>query len=107
MFTNVEAIIKLLSSNDEIAKTLKDLYDDVKKEEKNLYRKKKRGERTIYKDYNKARDKMMKYLFKLNKKYHFMDFVTVYDYPNVISSIKTLIISLEIFNLAFESCNLS
>ena len=39
MFTNEEVLIRLLSENDDIAKTLKELYDDVKKEEANLYRK--------------------------------------------------------------------
>lgn len=107
MFTNEEVLIRLLSENDDIAKTLKELYDDVKKEEVNLYRKKMRHERIVYKDYNRARDKMIKYLFKLNKTYHFMEYVTVYDYPNVIDSIKLLIISLEMLNLAFESCSLS
>ena len=107
MFTNEEVLIRLLSENDDIAKTLKELYDDVKKEEANLYRKKMRHERIVYKDYNKARDKMINYLFKLNRKYHFMAHVTVYDYPSVISSIESLIISLEMFNLAFESCSLS
>lgn len=107
MFTNEKVLIELLSSNEEIAKTLKELYDDVKKEEAIIYRKKKRGVGSIYKDYNRARDKMIKYLFKLNKKYHFMDFVTIYDYPNIINSIELLIISLEMFNLAFESCSLS
>ena len=107
MFTNEEVLIRLLSENDDIAKTLKELYDDVKKEEANLYRKKMHHERIVYKDYNKARDKMIKYLFKLNRKYHFMAHVTIYDYPSIISSIESLIISLEMFNLAFESCSLS
>lgn len=107
MFTNEEVLIRLLSENDDIAKTLKELYDDVKKEDANLYRKKMRHERIVYKDYNKARDKMIKYLFKLNRKYHFMAHVTIYDYPSIISSIESLIISLEMFNLAFESCSLS
>lgn len=107
MFTNEDVLIRLLSENDDIAKTLKELYDDVKKEEAILYRKKMRHERIIYKDYNRARDKMIKYLFKLNRKHQFMAHVTIYDYPSIISSIESLIISLEMFNLAFESCSLS
>lgn len=107
MITNEEVLIKLLSDNDEIAKTLKNLYDEVRKEEANMNRKKFRGEVDIYKDYNKARDKMIKYLFKLNKQYHFMDYVSVYDYKKLINSVKSLIIGLEMFDLAIESCSLS
>lgn len=105
MITNEEVFLKLLSDNDEIVKTLKYLYDDVRKEEANMNRKKSRGESDIYKDYNKARDKMIKYLFKLNKQYHFMDYVTVYDYKRLIYSVGSLIIGLKMFDLIFESDN--
>lgn len=107
MFTNEETLIKLLAENDEIAKKIKVLYNEVRKEEIIMNRKRNSGEVNIYKDYNKARDKMIKYLFKLNKKYHFMDYVTIYEYKYVIDSIKSLIISLELFDLALESCSLS
>lgn len=107
MFTNEEVLINLLSSNEDIAKTLKGLCDEIRKQESIVYRKKMHGEKNIYKDYNKARDKMIKYLFKLNKKYHFMDYVTVYDYSNLIISIDSFVLSLEIFNLALDSCSLS
>ncbi|WP_097006330.1 hypothetical protein [Lacrimispora amygdalina] len=102
MITNAEIFISLLINEENgVAKTLKELEVNFINEKLKLSRNHNKCKGNLYRDYDNARNKMVQYLFKLNKKHRFLGIVHVNQYSYLIESIGTYLRGLEIADIIF------
>ena len=92
-----ENFIKTLIENQDFSKKLTELYNEVYSEQIKMKRNRNQTA-NFYSGFNKARDKMIKYLFNENKTYHFMDFVPIEKYNYLVDEIGLYVNGLKFAN---------
>jgi hypothetical protein len=102
MITNAEIFISLLIHEENgVANILKELEANYRNEQLKLRRNQGKCKANFYHDYDNARNKMVQYLFKLNKKHRFLGTVHVNQYSYLIESVGTFLRGLEIADIIF------